>query len=191
MNEIETIQLQHGNTLKIFPDPDPMNPRTEYDNVGKLICFHRRYTLGDKTDLKSGEFSSWNDLKNFLIRRNNAGVIIPIFMIDHSGISIRAGRDFSDCDPGCWDSGQIGFIYADKDTIRKEFSVKRITEKTRGKMRVLLTGEIELYNSYLSGDVYGYEHVNAAGEVIDSCWGFYGDYRETIVPEFKDEMIAG
>lgn len=188
---IKNIPLKHGNSLKIYPDYDPMNPRTDRDNFGKMVCFHQRYDLGDKTDLKSGDFSSWNDLKNFLIRRHNAGVVIPIFMIDHSGISIRAGRDFSDCDPGCWDSGQIGFIYVSKEDIRKEFSVKRITPAILEKARALLISEVEFYNDYLTGNVYGYEHVNAAGEVIDSCFGFIGDYRETILPEFKAEMIAG
>jgi hypothetical protein len=59
------------------------------------------------------------------------------------------------------------------------------------KARALLISEVEFYNDYLTGNVYGYEHVNTAGEVIDSCFGFIGDYRETILPEFKAEMIAG
>ena len=32
--------------LVIQPDDDPLNPR-EDDNFGKMVCFHRRYPLGD------------------------------------------------------------------------------------------------------------------------------------------------
>ena len=32
--------------LVIQPDDDPFNPR-EDDNFGKMVCFHRRYHLGD------------------------------------------------------------------------------------------------------------------------------------------------
>lgn len=32
--------------LVIQPDDDPLNPR-EDDNFGKMVCFHRRYHLGD------------------------------------------------------------------------------------------------------------------------------------------------
>ena len=37
-------------TLFIMDDSDPMNPREENDNLGKMVCFHRRYSLGDKHD---------------------------------------------------------------------------------------------------------------------------------------------
>jgi len=38
-----------GYTVTIGQETDlDMNPRTEDDNVGKMICFHSRYTLGDE-----------------------------------------------------------------------------------------------------------------------------------------------
>jgi len=27
-----------------------MNPRTDYDQLATMVCFHRRYTLGDDHD---------------------------------------------------------------------------------------------------------------------------------------------
>jgi hypothetical protein len=38
-------------TLKIMLDCDPQNPR-EYDNLGKMICWHRKYRLGDEHNWK-------------------------------------------------------------------------------------------------------------------------------------------
>jgi hypothetical protein len=182
--------LQDGNTLNIFRDEiNDQDPRREYDNLGKMICFHRRYNLGDKTDLRSSEFSSWADLKKHIINRCDPAVVIPVFMIDHSGIAIRAERNFSDVDPGCWDSGQIGFIYADKKTIREWFNVKKITKKSREKARENLLSEIETYNDYLTGNVYGYTITDPTGEILDSCYGFFGDPEKTIIPEFSGQIV--
>lgn len=36
--------------LKVEYDDTPINPRTDYDNFGKMICWHSRYDLGDKHD---------------------------------------------------------------------------------------------------------------------------------------------
>lgn len=183
-------RLKNGNSLNILrDDSSDMNPRKEFDHMGKLVCFHRRYNLGDKTDMRSDHFSSWGDLENHIKTHCDPAVVIPVYMIDHSGISIRAGRDFSDCDPGCWDSGQIGFIYAVKKDIREWYGIKRITKKTREKIRDHLMGEIEEYNDYLTGNVYGYTITDPAGEIVDSCWGFFGDPEKSIVPEFSGEIV--
>jgi hypothetical protein len=37
-------------TLFIVDDNEPMNPREDCDNFGKMVAFHRRYNLGDKHD---------------------------------------------------------------------------------------------------------------------------------------------
>jgi hypothetical protein len=186
---MEKIPLKNGNTLIIEYDPDPMNPRTEYDNMGKMVCFHRRYILGDKNDHDPGDFSGWNSLKDHLIKSHNAFIIIPIYMIDHSGISIRASRDFSDCDPGQWDSGQIGFIYCTRSDVQREYGkkFKKITPEEIENARAYLMGEIEDYNRYLSGECYMYRVENPAGEILDSCGGFYG--YDHLMSEFKDQVV--
>jgi hypothetical protein len=43
---LDTKQYR-GYTIELVSDPDPESPR-EWDNFGKLICWHRRYTLGDE-----------------------------------------------------------------------------------------------------------------------------------------------
>ena len=39
----------------------------------------------------------------------------------------------------------------------------------------ILESEIETWDTYLRGDVYGFVAEDPEGEQIDSCWGFYGD----------------
>lgn len=36
--------------LQVMVDDEPLNPREDYDNFGKMICWHRNYNLGDKHD---------------------------------------------------------------------------------------------------------------------------------------------
>jgi len=47
---------RRGFTIRIKLDPEPGNPRTEYDNLAKFICFHGRYELGDKHEYSSEKF---------------------------------------------------------------------------------------------------------------------------------------
>ena len=42
-------------TLIIEQEDDPPNPRVEWDTFGKMICWHRRYSLGDEHDFDSPE----------------------------------------------------------------------------------------------------------------------------------------
>ena len=95
--------------------------------------------------------------------------------------------------------GIVGFIFISKEKIRKEFNIKRITKKWLEKVTTYLNGEVETYDQYLRGDVYGYkiyeietcdlgcEHL----EDMDSCWGYYGQEQcmeeaESIVKHYLE-----
>lgn len=41
-----------GYNLQVFRDEYAENP-CEWDNLGKMVCWHRRYNLGDKHDYES------------------------------------------------------------------------------------------------------------------------------------------
>jgi len=183
---IEKIPLKGDKTLIIVPDDNPFNPREDFSNVGIMAFFHRRYTLGDKTDIDPGNFSSWQEIKDHIINDKKAVIIYPVYMIDHSGLSIRV-RNFSDIDPGNWDSGQIGFIYTTKDQIRKEYSKKRITKKIIENIKEILLSEVRIYDQYLQGESYGYMVRDRHDDIIDSCYGFYE--IEDIKAEFNDQIL--
>lgn len=156
--------LTNGNeTLEIHVDTDPLNPRTEYENFGKLVCFHSRYTLGDQHDL-SLEYA-----QRIEENRSDKYIVLPVYMYDHSGLTISS-TPFS-CP---WDSGQIGIIYVSKEKVRNEYGWKVITKKRKEQIIKNLESELTTYDHYLTGSVYGYKKfVN--GEEEDSCWGFFGD----------------
>lgn len=162
-------------TLFIIQETDPFDPRKEYDHITTMICFHNRYNLGDKHDLKSSDFNGWDELQEYIEECYEPLVISPIYMYDHSGITISTGP-FS-CP---WDSGRIGFVFITKESCEEAGTSYDDIEM----LNRIIEGEVEEYDHYLRGDVWGFviregKH-NINGEIIDSCWGFYGyDYCKT------------
>jgi hypothetical protein len=161
---METINYKDHEIKIEQEDGGDFNPR-EWDNLGTMVCFHGRYELGDKHNL------SVEEAKDILDRKDV--VALPLYLYDHSGITISC-KPFS-CP---WDSGQVGFIYADYEKIKKEFSTKRVGPVLREKVRKILIGEVGIYDQYLRGDVY-YCRIEKDGEVIDSLGGIFG-YDEAV-----------
>lgn len=146
-------------TLSIERDPEPSNPRKEFDHLGTMVCNHRQYNLGDIKDgsLHAPEGSVWLDL----------------YLYDHSGITM-SWQPFA-CQ---WDSGRVGTIYVTKENIIKEYGDDSVDSRKRA--LEYLKGEVKEYDQYLTGDVWGYVIKDENDDHVDSCWGFYGrDYCVT------------
>ena len=115
--------------------------------------------------------SEWQPAVGKLSVRGAA--ILPLFLYDHSGISMSCSEFF---DP--WDSGQVGIIY---------ISDKRIAEEWDGDREAAvrcLKAEVSEYDAYLTGQVYRYEILGVRGEVLESCGGFYSE------DDCKEEAIS-
>lgn len=160
MESIRTFE-HAGRTVSLYADPDPMSPR-EWDNLCHMICWHRRYDLGDETTSQCDE----SDLRERLCG-TEVLAILPLYLYDHSGLTINT-TGFS-----CrWDSGQVGWAYITRAQAVKMGCVG--DEWTREKLEESIRGEVETYDQYLRGEVYGYEVTGQDGEHLDSCWGFFG-----------------
>lgn len=102
-------------------------------------------------------------------------VLLPVYAYIHSGVSLKVGSFQGLLPQGHaeFDSGQIGYIYVTKDKILKDFNVKKITKKIREEAVNCLISEIETFNQYLEGDIYGYN----IKSINEACRGYYGyDY---------------
>ena len=156
----------NGYTVTIHTDEDAQNPRKEFDNLGTMICFHRRYDLGDEYqgDIESARFYTQKVEKE-------GGIVLPLYLYDHSGITISTSP-FS-CP---WDSGQVGVIVLEREKILAEYGQgkKRVSKAMRERAIKYLEGEVKTYDQYLTGEVYGYMIEGPDGSDLDSCWGFYG-----------------
>lgn len=167
-------------TVQIKNDSDCNDDPRSWDNMGTMVCFHGRYNLGDK---KTNDNDTTRKLQSLVSRKDV--IALPLYMYDHSGITI-ATKPFH-CP---WDSGQIGHIYVTKERARKELCVSRLTAKQVDRVLAILQGEVDTYDMYLRGDVYYYTVKDENGEVVDSCGGFYGkDGIAEIRSQFNDETL--
>jgi predicted DNA-binding transcriptional regulator len=198
---VETIR-KGNKRAEIYNDTNPESPR-EWDNVGTMVAFHKRYDLGDDVDIKSDMFNSWAELEEYLVKEKKAVIVLPLYLYDHSGLRMKVGSFQGLLPQGHaeFDSGQVGFIYATAKDIKDNLGIKKITKKALKKAEKVLKGEVDTYDQYLMGDVYGYKIVEEVpvsvttkypdgskkttktieDKDVDSCWGFYG--REYVIEE--------
>ena len=183
--------------IKTYYDESPDDPRS-WDNFGKMICFHKKYNLGDKHDYKSENYSGWEDLRKEIESDYNVGVILPLYLYDHSGTTMSTSP--FDCR---WDSGQVGWIFCTKEDMDSNW-IELSGQEKEERCEVLLKGEVETYDQYLIGDVYGYKVFKVSTcnfgheheEELESCWGIYGDEEcmtegESVVKYLRIQDIKG
>jgi hypothetical protein len=211
---IETINYK-GIDIEIVSDEYAESPR-EWDNLGRMVTWHRQYTLGDDqptcdpeefmnrlccdvdcelesvlerldriqyylqhspnytrygTEWKYRHGKLLSNAEKMVSKRKEKAlsqyIIVPVYMYDHSGISLSTRR------PSCsWDSGQLGFIYCSVAKA-KEYLGKTDDNEAITLANKILKDEVSIYNQYLNGEVYGYI------ADTDSCFGYY-DYEECI-----------
>ena len=163
-------KIVNGKKIVIDFDDCPINPRLD-SNLGIMVCFHERYRLGDKHDINSNDFSSWEEMKNFITKEKKGIVILPLYLYDHSGITMKT-TGFS-CP---FDSGQVGFIYTTKEKVNECFGFKQRFSKQRiEKVVNSLIAEVETYDQFLTGQVYCFKIYDENENLVDSCYGFYDE----------------
>ena len=158
-----------------------------------------------------------------LAKENDMVYFKDLNLYDHSGLSISTSSGYPYNDR--WDAGCVGWIYVTKDVAMANYGgiperdengdfIRIPHEHPNGSVTYStkyapitddnwkevadyhMENEVETYDLYLRGDVYGYtltkteieeELCPHCGEVIreyeeeeevDSCWGFYGDCLE-------------
>lgn len=155
-------KLDNGYTVKVVQDDDAENPREAWDNAGTVALLSRcRYAFGDE-QLSHEELDS--------IANDKSNIVLPVYIYDHSGITINT-TGFA-CP---WDSGQVGIIYISRKDAVKEWGKTICTAAVVHKAREYLKGEIETLDQYLTGRVFGYVVEDPQGEETESCWSFYGE----------------
>jgi hypothetical protein len=159
----ETIQI------RIEQDDDVESP-ANWDNVGQIAYCSSRTVLGTENVSRRGLDEICDGIE--------AGTLIgiPVYAYVHGGATIRAAESNPFSCP--WDSGLSGFVYCTKEKAIEEFGKKVLTPRVKAQALKCLQAEVETFDQYLRGDIYGYiiERVGTK-ENLDSCWGIYGyDY---------------
>lgn len=212
---------------------DPENSPRKRDNLGTMVCWHRKYKLGDehgystpedflhvmvykmctnkeiiayakaakgavkieKSDnscsvycwrgkvkewVHEGNYEDEDELIDAIVENSwisdcesllsDKMVILPLYLYDHSEITMNCS-DFNDP----WDSCQVGFIYVTNEDIKREYG--ELSETAIEKAETVLRGEVDIYDQYLRGEVFGIITYKF-DEKQDSCWDFYGELDE-------------
>lgn len=197
-----------------------------------FMCDLYREVIGESWFDKH-ESDEWGEILKEL-QSTDLILIKPINMYEHSGITVSTSNAYPYNDR--WDAGCVGFIYVTKKTIFKEgcclaekdengnyilvehkhegmpstYSHKFIRTTDENWKQVAaehIESEMEVYDQYLRGEVYGYtltKHIveqelcphcglvvdeYEEEEEVDSCWGFFGDVLEE--NGILDNMIGG
>lgn len=132
----------------------------------KFIFHHKRYDLENFDDrLNFEDYSSWEEYKEAIEEEYNPIFINPVYMTDHSYLSLSIGKPADK-----WDSGQIGFailLKEDYDQLCEYSDSKTLSKKT---LEEILIDDLIKYEAYLNGDIY--EMIIEYPE--DSmCYGYY------------------
>jgi hypothetical protein len=158
--------------VEVMHDELIENPRHEYDHVGKMVCWHRRYNLGDEQPKEDPREYYEREIKP----HEEGGVVLPLYLYDHSGITMRT-EDFGDP----WDSGQVGWVYCTAQQVEEEWNGDEELAE------VYLKGEVEEYDQYLRGDVY----CVIIFKVIECNLGhLHRDIEDTICGLYGLEQVA-
>lgn len=179
----EMIDGETGVTVRICHDPEPQyaDPR-DNDNLGVMYCWHPHYTLGDER-FTQANYRSMRDVADHLFRERKALCVIPLFLLDHSGLAMTCGsalmrnastlRDLQSNDRFMgdfegWDTTHVGFIYATEERRAELGAPKDDIERQ-------LRCEVEEYDTFLRGDVFYIVVEDADGDhLAPSVGGFLG-----------------
>ncbi len=120
------------------------------------------------------------------LMRQAGGVVFPVYGISHSGLHVSL-RDYRHIDPQGFDSGIVGLMWAEPDTLVEEFGDTGHNKEVLHKAYVRALQEISVLNSWLAGDVYllktwEYDAYNKLGDneySISDCYEVVGGYIGT------------
>lgn len=152
--------------LVIEQDQFSQDPRTDFDNLGTMLCCNRNYQLGDcnsnreteeqlaelcrkygKTDEEIDEMDFREEIRFLLEQDDICG--LPLYITDHSGISMQTYR------VDAWDSSFVGLIFVDKQTFFAE-TCRKDNCDWKAEAKKILEAEIKTYSQFLEGDVQQY-----------------------------------
>lgn len=164
-----------GITLKIDVDSSytHVNPRIG-ENVGRLICWHGKYKLGDEHHFVDPTY-----FKEYVEDKDNeVYCILDVYLYDHSGL-VLSTTPFNDE----FDSGQVGYIYCTVQDL-KDFG---LSLDDKEKVITELKNEIVEYNNYLSDadEYYDYKITDEDDYVVDYMTGFVNDNKIKMFKEMQ------
>ncbi len=166
-----------GYRIDIIPDISANNPRDEFDHLGTITMSDVPRRLIDPTEkdaIRLPEARGYRRgpvMQRYLRLFCDVAVALPIRYEDHGSNGAKFSTWTGMDDPD-------GFIYVTRETMRHEYGTTATTPQALDQARICLAGEVDEYNAWCNGEVYGYqitvEDIDDRDPILDSCWGYYG-----------------
>lgn len=163
---VETIPLAHGVVVKVYQDTDAQNPNDWDGDCCFLWADDRDLCLIERKDGKSTGRIKGVSKGSLMLddERSSEPTEYAIFRVSvgYRGEHLTGGFDD---------------ISDDNDAIERNHAfvlVRRADFPPEHDLQAAARACVEEWNTYLSGDVYGYVIEDAEGEQLESCWGCYG-----------------
>lgn len=183
-------------TLFVDYDPCAPNPRKYNENLGHMICWHRRCNLGDRHQYESTdefyidlyrqvtgkETDDWQEARDAL-KKTRGFIIKPLFLLDHSFLRVNTTGFY---DP--WDSGQVGYIYCTPEEVLREF--RSLEDDAIEYASRCLEDEVNVYDHYLNNECWEWRLYKGINE-YDSCGVFWGDFGKALLDDISSTMPNG
>ncbi len=194
MDEITSTFEHEGLIVELWNDDASMfESPFELDGcIANFVGWHKRYNLGPqdkrngvevvhrnwdglniRIDGRTYEARGWGEMSEIIRKHCKPVICYPVWMIDHSMLAFRAGSSFADIDPGQWDSGLVGFLFARPDVVREQYGVKRITGQVIERVMHDLAYDLEAYGNWINGWMYGFTIKDGDGNELENTGGFY------------------
>lgn len=187
--EILKARMHNGNKAKaeLVYDQHAANPRRDCDNLGTIIIApNKAHWIANRDDvvdtsicLGKNPYEHWENLRReqLKLRKSEIAIAYPITKYEHGEISLQLGYK-----QGGWDYNVSGFVYVTKETLRKEYGVKRITKSIIECAKNHIQDELDTLTRWLNGDCYGWQIKEYAldddgldweeVDTLDACWGY-------------------
>lgn len=155
-------------TVHLCYDPEPYvsNPR-EWDNVGQLFGYGD-FPTDDERNRVSDDYGQ--ALREYAAEAAaEGGIVLAVRFDDYgsSGQRIHTVSSIDDANGLCVVPGAV--IAEDWVPIYATVS------EARERALACAEAELDTFNAYLQGEVFGYVVKAPNGATLDSCWGFVGE----------------
>jgi hypothetical protein len=174
----DTYMHDSGNyRVVVKHDDEPDSPRQEgVGNVGYMVCLHDRYSLGDEGDVVNDVASSLREegmavTATMLQREFGVQVVLPLYLLDHSGLSMTAGSNVlqgHEPHQRGWDTSVVGIIFDHPERMASALADPVGAPTVEGWLR----SEVAEYDLWLRGEAYVLEIEQRVREHVEvtSTW---------------------
>lgn len=179
----ETFEVA-GCTVSLYPDYDAGNPYDEWDQTSDILS-DPRIGFGDPTP----KLGAWNRedpssavMCRWLTLFGGYALAIPAYIADYGSGGWRAFLSTPDDEPS------PAYLVLSNEAYAREFGAygMPLTGDAEHTAEKTCRAEFETFAAWLEGDVSGYT-IERDGELLDSCWGFYGPDSDKYA---REEAIA-